>query len=456
MDKNKFSGLPLTLFSVALLYVFSLLGGIIEDIINSNIIVFADVRVANLLVIFRNAELTQFFLWITLLGKWQIILIFTTGALFILWLQKKRHYIVPLLLSIVGSEAFTYFGKIIFHRARPDIAIYTEHSFSFPSGHATMAVAFYGFLAYILIKNAKQWKRKVNIFFAVVILILLIGFSRLYLGVHYFSDVWGGYLVGSIWLIVAISLAEYFSYKKITHSVQIQKKRLATIIITIASVGLYIIFALSYQIPALVATKEPSKITIDNILTIFNTNQLKYTETLLGSKQEPISFIILAKNEGQFIDLFKEAGWYLADDINISSVIKTAGAALWKDSYPTAPMTPDFWDTNVNDFGFEKATSANNIRARHHARFWKTNYVTKNRYNIYVGTASFDSSIKWGVTHKISPDIDTEREFLFSNLEKTKNIIDIAKIQFVNSKLGKNFSGDLFFTDGRLYLLQIK
>lgn len=248
LDKNNFYGLPLTLLSLALIYVLGLFGGIIEDIINSDIIVSADIRVANLLAIFRNAELTKIFSWITLLGKWQVILVFTVATISILWLWKKRTYIIPLLLSIAGSEIFTSIGKVVFHRARPNVAIYPENSFSFPSGHATIAIAFYGFLAYILIKNAKQWKRKINIFFTGLILIILIGFSRLYLGVHYVSDVWGGYLAGAIWLIIAIGFSEYFLYKNQKNGVIPENitKRLVCISIILASISLYIVFAFNY------------------------------------------------------------------------------------------------------------------------------------------------------------------------------------------------------------------
>ena len=458
LNRNNFYGLPLTLFSLALLYTLSLFGGVIEEIINYDIIVSTDIRVANLLAIFRNAELVSFFFWVTLLGKWQIIFIFTIATISILWLWKKRSYIIPLLLCIVGSEIFTSAGKFIFHRARPDIAIYPENSFSFPSGHTTIAMAFYGFLAYMLIKNARQWKRKINIFFASFILIILIGFSRLYLGVHYVSDVWGGYLAGAIWLIIAIGFSEYFLYKKQKSEVLPHKttKHLASIGIILISVCFYFIFALNYQIPALTAPAEVKQITISDSLTIFNTDQSKYTETLLGNTQEPLSFIIIAKNDEQLIDLFEQAGWELADDVSISSVAKLARAALWKNSYSKAPMTPDFWNANVHDFGFEKATDSDNVRTRHHARFWKTNYITENGDIIYIGTASFDSNIKWGVTHQINPDIDTEREFLYSDLQKTDMIINAEKQQFVDPQLGNNFSGDLFFTDGKLYLISIK
>ena len=457
LDKNNFYGLPLTLLTLALVYVLSLFGGIIEAIINSDIIVSADIRVANLLAIFRSAELTKIFIWITLLGKWQTILIFATAMILILWLWKKRSYIIPLLLSIAGSEVFTSIGKVVFHRTRPDVAIYVENSFSFPSGHATIAIAFYGFLAYCLIRNSQKWKYKINVFFASFITILLIGFSRLYLGVHYVSDVWGGYLVGAIWLIIAISLSEYLLSKKQKKEIVPSnlKKQLATTGIIIISILLYIVFALHYQMPTSTQIQEANKITVNDTMTIFSSNQLKYTETLLGNRQEPLSFIIVAKNDQQLIDLFKKAGWTLANDVNAMSTYRIAKAALLKESYPQAPMSPDFWNSKVHNFGFEKETAANNVRTRHHTRFWKTNYVTEDGENIYVGTASFDNGIKWGVTHRIDPDVDTEREFLFNDLQNTGLLSKIDKQQFVDPKLGSNFSGDLFFTDGKLYLLFI-
>ena len=173
----------------------------------------ADERAANLPVVFRSAPLTEFFLWITMLGKWQMILIFTLAAAVLLWLWRKKSYIIPLWLSVAGSEIFTHIGKIAFQRPRPEAALFAEHSFSFPSGHASNAIAFYGFLAYALIRDSGRRKTKVNLFFAAAAVIALIGFSRLYLGVHYVSDVWGGYLVGALWLIISVSVSEWLISK---------------------------------------------------------------------------------------------------------------------------------------------------------------------------------------------------------------------------------------------------
>ena len=187
LNRENFSGLPLTLLFIAFAYVLSLFFGIIQDIITSDVIVAADMRVANLLFAFRDTELVKIFTWITLLGKWQIVISATVVLSLILWLWKKRIYLLLLWVTIIGSGLFNSLGKLAFHRPRPDVAWYIEDSFSFPSGHATIAIAFYGFLVYILFRQIKNWKYKINALFFGITLILAIGLSRLYLGVHFLS-----------------------------------------------------------------------------------------------------------------------------------------------------------------------------------------------------------------------------------------------------------------------------
>ncbi len=178
-----------------------------------NLIYSFDIRVADFFFSLREPWLVGFFSAITILGEWQVIILFVFITLLVLWFLKKRVYIIPLLLSVVGSEAMTYLIKAILRRPRPELAFYLEDSFSFPSGHATIAVAFYGFLLFMFLRFVKTQKSKIFFFFAGLFIILMIGFSRLYLGVHYFSDVLGGYLVGFLWLAIAISAFNYFNAK---------------------------------------------------------------------------------------------------------------------------------------------------------------------------------------------------------------------------------------------------
>ena len=174
---------------------------------------FLDSATANWINVIRDNGLIQFFTWVTLLGKTEIV--FSTAIIMtaILWLRNKRAYLIPFWVTLGGAAVMDFLGKIVFHRARPPMAVYLEDSFSFPSGHATLAVALYGFLAYVLIRELKSRGSKVSVFFASLIVILLIGLSRIYLGVHYLSDVWGGYLLGFLWLLAGIALIEHPSKK---------------------------------------------------------------------------------------------------------------------------------------------------------------------------------------------------------------------------------------------------
>ena len=454
LNKEKFWGLPMTLLAVSFVYTLSLLGGIVEGVITSDIIVSVDTRVMNLLALFRNTDLTQFFLWVTLLGKWQVVFGFLVAAVGILWMWRKGRYIVPLLITVAGAETFTAISKVIFHRPRPELAMYVEKSFSFPSGHATIAVAFFGFLTYILIRHFATWKTKVNIFFVGLAIILLIGFSRLYLGVHYVSDVWGGYLVGALWLIIGISISEWiYSWrKKDTIFIPTKRTKIISIILTVLSLGLYVLFALHYNPPLQQPIIEQG-VSVQNAMDLFTNEHLKYTGTLTGAQQEPLSFIILASGDKAFITAFEKSGWYLADSVSMQSLTKIAISAILKEQYLHGPMTPSFWDKKTHTFGFEKPTEINTVRQRHHARFWKTGYKTLDGKIIYVGTASLDSGIKWGITHKIDPNIDTEREFTFGDLENSKVVQSMQKEPFVKPTLGENFTGDQFFTDGEVYIL---
>jgi undecaprenyl-diphosphatase len=223
-----------------------------------------------------------------------------------------------------------------------------------------------------------------------------------------------------------------------------------------AAIGTYLLLGSVYSPPSKTLSEGPLKVVKRNVSSIFLDHQLpRYTETLTGKDQEPLSFVIAASDDEALIDVFKQAGWTLASSESLGDLVRAGKAALADKPDPAAPMTPSFWNGNPHDFGFEKPLKKATVRERHHARFWKTGFKTPDGLLLYAGTASLDVGIKWGIAHRIQANIDAEREFLFSDLAGTGRIKNYGKTDFVEPLFGHNFIGDPFFTDGKIYLVTL-
>lgn len=145
---------------------------------------------------------------VTTLGSVKFI-IFITLALSIYFYRKKDYEkLIFLLLATVGTSAINQVLKHIFTRTRPEMYFLIEETgYSFPSGHAMISMAFYTSMFYLL--RNKFFDNK-GIFLALNILIVfLVGFSRIYLGVHWPTDILTGYLVAYAWYRLARHIYEY-------------------------------------------------------------------------------------------------------------------------------------------------------------------------------------------------------------------------------------------------------
>jgi undecaprenyl-diphosphatase len=139
---------------------------------------------------------------VTALGYYWVVLPLLAVAFFVFYRKGWRLSAILLVVSTAGSILLTTLLKAVFERARPELfnSGYAASFYSFPSGHATVAVGFYGTLTLILAYRLRGLARWAVVAFG-VLLVLLIGFSRLYLGVHYPTDVLAGYLAAPLWLV---------------------------------------------------------------------------------------------------------------------------------------------------------------------------------------------------------------------------------------------------------------
>ncbi|MDO8443518.1 MAG: phosphatase PAP2 family protein [Candidatus Azambacteria bacterium] len=141
-------------------------------------------------------------IFITYLGNWQTIVGLGIVALVILWRLNKKREAGFFVVALISGEIIKELLKLLFHKERPDasLALIQESGYAFPSGHAFMSVIFYGMLCYFIYRARENKWQKIILLIATIILIFLIGYSRVYLGVHWISDVIAGWLIGGAML----------------------------------------------------------------------------------------------------------------------------------------------------------------------------------------------------------------------------------------------------------------
>ena len=136
-----------------------------------------------------------------------VLYVVAGGAVLLYLLRRDRLRAVTLAGAGVGVILLNNALKLVFHRGRPEYAAEFVHrqTWSFPSGHAMDSLVVYGVLACLLLETpfGARWRR--TVLTVVALLTLLVGYSRVYLGVHYTSDVIGGWLAGGVCLIIAIN-----------------------------------------------------------------------------------------------------------------------------------------------------------------------------------------------------------------------------------------------------------
>lgn len=126
------------------------------------------------------------------------------GVLIFMFCKKNRWFVT---FDLIGVTVINQAIKHIVRRPRPNVLRLVEESgYSFPSGHSMVSMAFYGIVIYLVYKNVSNKYLKWLLITLLSLLILSIGFSRIYVGVHYFTDVAGGFLLGLAYLIIYINI----------------------------------------------------------------------------------------------------------------------------------------------------------------------------------------------------------------------------------------------------------
>lgn len=175
-----------------------------------------DLLVYNFIAQFKTPFLTDLMKILSFLGSFLVLIPLALVTMIFTYYYKKHYWDTMMVgVALAGCSILNEILKRAFQRQRPNILRLVEATgYSFPSGHAMTSFTFYGFLAYIFWINLDNKILRLVVTGFLGLLILLIGLSRIYLGVHYASDVIGGFVAGSFWLVGCILSLEAIRYYK--------------------------------------------------------------------------------------------------------------------------------------------------------------------------------------------------------------------------------------------------
>lgn len=170
-----------------------------------------DSNVYNFVISFKTQDVTNMFMIVSDI----IYLVAVICLLFLIFYKNKKASFLVMLNLILSFFTSTIL-KLIFRRSRPiGIALVLEHGYSMPSSHAFVSTAFFGFIAYFIYKNFEKGKLRTFLLMFFMFYIFMIGLSRVYLGVHYASDVLLGFSTGLIYLVIFVKLfSKYIVFER--------------------------------------------------------------------------------------------------------------------------------------------------------------------------------------------------------------------------------------------------
>jgi membrane-associated phospholipid phosphatase len=213
-------GLHFTIGLALILCAALAFGEIAEDVVEGDTITLIDVQLAHWFRARASAGFTDAMLVIT---HWNgIVGASVMGVLLALWFwYRKAHYwLIVVLAAVPGGMLLNVALKHVFRRARPTLEdpLLTLSTYSFPSGHTAAATVFYGLLACYLVRRVNGWPARAAVVTACVMMVMLVALSRMYLGVHYLSDVLAAAAEGAAWLAVCITAVSTLQRRRIARA----------------------------------------------------------------------------------------------------------------------------------------------------------------------------------------------------------------------------------------------
>jgi undecaprenyl-diphosphatase len=182
---------------------------IAEDVVSKDIIIKLDYFISFHIMNFWNPLLNKIMIIITSILNIESVIFISILLFIVLFISKRWNQILIFFSALGGGMVITFASKIIFHRLRPENGLITANSFSFPSYHALASIIFFSLLIYFFKNDIKNKLLKFIFISGNIFIFLIVGFSRIYLNVHWFSDVIAGFLLGLFWTTLIILIYKY-------------------------------------------------------------------------------------------------------------------------------------------------------------------------------------------------------------------------------------------------------
>ena len=216
-EKDPFVGVQLLVGILLFVGMTLLLAALAEHVVTGRPLTLLDQQLSAWIGRNQTPQLTTFFMAVTALGSTAIAVVLAVVVGAYLLRRRQRYWFVAITLTIVGGVTLNRLLKIAFQRARPqfDDPIRTFAGYSFPSGHTVTATVVYGALALLLFTRVKTPRARALVIASATLIIVLVGFSRIYLGAHYLTDVLAAMAEGVAWISLSFTIVSFWRQAKL-------------------------------------------------------------------------------------------------------------------------------------------------------------------------------------------------------------------------------------------------
>lgn len=391
LDRTAFSGLTLSLLTVIFVYIGAVWLDSVFEFLRGDPLLQLDTRLSVLIHHFQSPGPIRIASLVTAAGGWQVVLPVILAALIWLLTEGRPALALGLAVSVVGNTVSVALLTLAFGRPRSPLGVFAETTGSFPSGHAAASVAAYGMLMYV-VWRAGRLRAETALLLAGLIA-FAIGVSRIYLIEHYLSDVLNGWLVGALWVTVGVAICEWRLAQRAAPIVPIVgKPRVAALAVAFALSLLAAANVWRYDHPRNVAVQIADQ-TLSDAAALARMGLPAQTESLIGSPVQPVSLVVLAKDEVALSDAVLASGWIASPLPTPALVFDAFYAALKGSEDPTVETVSHFWRGQPNDLAFVRRAAGAPAAAAPKLRFWRTEFVTAERERVFVGTVGVDEAV---------------------------------------------------------------